>query len=240
MIERLSTGVHGLDEKMKGGFFKGSVNLVTGRTGTGKSSFCASFLYAGAIKGEPGVYVTTEEISENVKNDIKSMFNWNIDKLESKNLLSFLYLEPIVPTDMKVVENIGRILKIYIYDVSDKIEKIIKKTKAKRLVIDSTTIIEMFIKDEYMRRVGIMKLVNKLRELDVTTILAGNIQEESNALSMGGVIEFFVDTIIKLEFLPVAEEFKRTLTIRKMRRTDHSILIHPFDVTKNGLKIIKI
>jgi circadian clock protein KaiC len=240
MIERLSTGVHGLDEKMKGGFFKNSVNLVTGRTGTGKSSFCASFLYAGAIKGEPGVYVTTEERSENVKNDIKSMFNWDIDKLENKNLLSFLYLEPLVPTEMKVVEDIGRILKIYIYDVSDKIEKIIKKTKAKRLVIDSTTIIEMFIKDEYMRRVGIMKLVNKLRELDVTTILAGNIQEESNALSMGGVIEFFVDTIIKLEFLPVAEEFKRTLTIRKMRRTDHSILIHPFDVTKSGLKIIKI
>ena len=239
-MERLKTGVHGLDEKMEGGFFKGSVNLVTGRTGTGKSSFCVSFLYEGAIKGEPGVYVTTEEMAENLKDNIKSMFNWDIDKLEKKKLLSFLYLEPIVPTDMKVIKDIGRILKIYIYDVSEKIERIVKKTKAKRLVIDSTTIIEMFIKDEYMRRVGIMKLVNKLREFNVTTILAGNIQEESDALSMGGVIEFFVDGIIKLEFLPVAEEFKRTLTIRKMRRTDHSILIHPFEVTKTGLKIIKI
>jgi len=38
----------------------------------------------------------------------------------------------------------------------------------------------------------------------------------------------------------VAEEFKRTLTVRKMRRTDHSILIHPFEITKKGVKIIEI
>jgi len=49
-----------------------------------------------------------------------------------------------------------------------------------------------------------------------------------------------VDGIIKLDFVPVAEEFKRTLNIRKMRRTDHSIYIHPFDVTKEGLKLIKV
>ena len=43
-----------------------------------------------------------------------------------------------------------------------------------------------------------------------------------------------------LDFVPVAEDFKRTITIRKMRRTNHSTLIHPIDITKDGLRVIEI
>ena len=239
-MERLSSGVIDLDEKMQGGFVKNSVNLVTGRTGTGKTAFCASFLYSGAQKNEPGVYVTTEEPEEDIKEDIKSMFSWNIDELENKKLINFLVLEPVIPVNFDREEEMSRILKIYVYDLYEKIEKLVKKTKAKRLVIDSTTIIEMFIKDDYLRRVALMKLVNDLKKLGITTIVTGSVPEGTDLLSMSGIIEFFVDSVIKLEFLPVAEEFKRTLTIRKMRRTDHSIFIHPFEITKDGLKIIEI
>jgi len=74
----------------------------------------------------------------------------------------------------------------------------------------------------------------------VTALLTGTVPETSEGLSGGGIIEYIVDSVIKLDFVPVAEEFKRTLTIRKMRRTDHSVLIHPFAITKDGLKIIEI
>ena len=240
MIERVTTGVNGLDEKIEGGFVKGSINLVTGKTGTGKTAFCASFLYEGAKKNEPGVYVTTEEREEDIIADIQAMFNWDLKSIEDKKLLKFLYLEPIVPIDYDIIRDIGKILKIYIFDLYSNIEKIVKSINAKRLVIDSTTIIEMFIRDKYMRRVALMKLINNLKRLGVTTILTGSVPEGTDMLSLSGIIEFFVDSVIKLEFMPVAEEFKRTMTVRKMRRTDHSIFIHPFEVTKSGLKIIEI
>ena len=240
MIERVNTGIHGLDEKIEGGFVKGSINLITGKTGTGKTAFCASFLYEGAKKGEAGVYVTTEEKEEDIIADIQAMFNWDLKSIEDKKLLKFLYLEPIVPIDYDIVRDIGKILKIYIFDLYSNIEKIVKSINAKRLVIDSTTIIEMFIRDKYMRRVALMKLINNLKRLGVTTILTGSVPEGTDMLSLSGIIEFFVDSVIKLEFMPVAEEFKRTMTVRKMRRTDHSIFIHPFEVTKSGLKIIEI
>jgi len=239
-MERLDSGVKGLDGKIKGGFVKGSVNLVTGKTGTGKTAFCASFLYAGAQKNEPGIYVTTEEPEEDIKEDIISMFNWDINELEKKKLVQFLVLEPVIPIQFDREEEMGKILKIYVYDLFSKIEKLVKKMKAKRVVIDSTTIIEMFIKDDYLRRVALMKLINDLKKLEITTIVTGTVPEGTDLLSMGGIIEFFVDSVIKLEFLPIAEEFKRTLTIRKMRRTDHSIFIHPFEITKSGLKVIEI
>lgn len=239
-MERFNSGVEGLDEKMQGGFVEGSVNLVTGKTGTGKTAFCASFLYAGIKKNEVGVYVTTEEPEADIKADIKSMFNWDIDELEKKNLIKFLVLEPVVPVNFDQNEEMGRILKIYVYDLYSRIEEIVKKTNAKRLVIDSSTIIEMFIRDDYLRRVALMKLIGDLKKLGITTIVTGTVPEGTDMLSISGIIEFFVDSVVKLEFMPVAEEFKRTLTIRKMRRTDHSIYIHPFEITKDGLKVIEI
>lgn len=240
MSDRIFTGVHGLDEKMQGGFVRDSINLITGKTGTGKTAFCASFLYAGAQKNEPGVYVTTEESEADIKEDIKSMFNWDIDELEKKGLIKFLVLEPVIPVEFNREEEMSRILKIYVYDLYSKIEEIVKKTKAQRLVIDSSTIIEMFIQDEYLRRVALMKFIGDLKKLGVTTIVTGTVPEGTDLLSISGIIEFFVDSVIKLEFLPIAEEFKRTLTIRKMRRTDHSIYIHPFEMTKSGLKVLEI
>jgi circadian clock protein KaiC len=239
-MERLNSGVEGLDEKMQGGFVEKSVNLVTGKTGTGKTAFCASFLYAGAKKNEIGVYVTTEEPESDIKADIKSMFNWDIEDLEKKNLIKFLVLEPVIPVNFDKDEEMGRILKIYVYDLYSRIEEIVKKNNAKRLVIDSSTIIEMFIRDDYLRRVALMKLINDLKKLGITTIVTGTVPEGTDMLSISGIIEFFVDSVVKLEFMPVAEEFKRTLTIRKMRRTDHSIFIHPFEITKDGLRVIEI
>jgi len=240
MTDRVSTGVKGLDEKMQGGLVKGSVTLVTGKTGTGKTAFCASFLYAGAKENEPGVYVTTEEPELDIKEDIRSMFTWNMEDLEKKKMMSFLVLEPVIPANFNREEEMNRILKIYVYDLFSRIEEVVKKTNAKRLVVDSSTIIEMFIQDDYLRRVALMKMINDLKKLGVTTVITGTVPEGTDLLSISGIIEFFVDSVIKLEFLPVAEEFKRTLTIRKMRRTDHSIYIHPFEITKDGLKVIEI
>ena len=65
-------------------------------------------------------------------------------------------------------------------------------------------------------------------------------QNPGEGLSTLGIIEFLVDGIVKLEFVPIAEEFKRTLTIRKMRQVYHSTLIHPFEITREGIKILEV
>jgi circadian clock protein KaiC len=240
MIERVTTGIAGLDEKMQGGFPKGSVTLITGKTGTGKTAFSSSFLYAGALKGEPGVYITAEEREEDIKTDVKTMFGWELDNLEKKKLIKFMTIKPVFPGKAIKGDELSRLIKLYIFDLANKVQSSVKEIKAKRLVLDSVSIIEMFIKDEYMCRVAMIQLTDSLRELGVTSVLTGTIPEAAESLSGGGIVEFIVDGIIKLDFVPVAEEFKRTLTIRKMRRTDHSIYIHPFDFTDKGLKIIEI
>lgn len=239
-IPRISTGVKGLDQRMQGGFFEGSVNLLTGKTGTGKSAFCASFLYEGLKKGESCYYITTEQREEDLKGDIDAMFEWDFDTYERKKKIKFLSIKPIFPGKSADLEKMNKLIKLYVYDITSKIQSGIKLLKAQRVVVDSMSIIEMFIKDPYVARTVLMNIVETLKNEGVTALLTGTVPETSEGLSGGGIIEYVVDTVIKLDFVPVAEEFKRTLTIRKMRRTDHSVLIHPFAIQKDGLKVIEI
>jgi KaiC/GvpD/RAD55 family RecA-like ATPase len=240
MVERVDTGVIGLNSKMEGGFVRGSVNFVTGKTGTGKTAFCASFLYAGALRGEKGIYVTTEEREEDIKNDIKAMFYWDLEEMEKKGLLKFLSIRPEIPLKVISGEDIAKVVKLYMYELISKIEEAVKDFGATLLVVDSLSLVESFIRDEYLKKVALMQFIDRLKELGVTSLLTGTIPEGQEVLSTSGIIEFLVDSVIKLDFVPVAEEFKRTLTIRKMRRTDHSIYIHPFEITKTGIRIIEL
>ena len=237
-IDRVTTGIIGLDNKMEGGFVENSVNLITGKTGTGKTAFCSSFLHKGAQKHQPGIYLTTEERKKDLKNDIEAMFGWDMDELEEKGLVKIISLKPMFPS--KEIENLNRLVKSYISDLLDNVEDNVEEMDAQRIVIDSVSVIEMFISDEYLSRVALSSLMNNLRELNVTAVLTGTVPETSEGLSGGGIIEYLVDTVVKLEFMPVAEEHKRTLSIRKMRRTDHSVMVMPFDITPEGLKIIEI
>jgi len=237
-VARVSTGIIGLDEKMQDGFVEGTMNLVTGKTGVGKTAFCASFLKEGAESGEPGVYVTTEEREEDIRADIQAMFGWEFGDLEEQDLVKILSIKPIFPS--KEIDNLNRLVRSYISNLLDQVTQAVEEIDADRVIIDSVSIIEMFIRDEYMARVALASLLNKLREADVTALLTGTVPETSEGLSGGGIIEFLVDTVILLEFVPVAEEHKRTLTIRKMRRTDHDVEIFPFEITPEGIVIHEV
>jgi len=133
-----------------------------------------------------------------------------------------------------------RIIRLYISDIIRQITNAVTEINARRIVFDSISTLELFIRDKYLARNIIMDLIDKLKELKVTSLLTGTLPEEGEKLSTLGIIEFLVDGIIKLDFVPVVEKFKRTLTIRKMRRVNHSTLIHPFEITREGIKILEI
>ncbi len=238
MAERVTTGVIGLDERMQGGFVKGSMNLVTGKTGTGKTAFCANFLYGGVQNDERVVYVTTEERREDLAEDIWEMFGWNILEMEEDGMVSVMSVKPIFPS--KEIDNLNRLVRSYISDLLNDVSEAVEAIDADRVIIDSISVIEMFIKDEYMARVALSSLLNNLREIGVTSLLTGSVPETSEGLSGGGIIEYLVDCIILMEFVPVAEGYDRTMEIRKMRRTDHDVAIMPFEIRSDGLAIQEV
>ncbi|MCK4927580.1 MAG: hypothetical protein KAS11_03870, partial [Candidatus Aenigmarchaeota archaeon] len=211
-----------------------------GKAGTCKTTVSASFIYDGVQKNEPGVYITTEEMEDGIKNDLMSVFGWDFAALEQKGVLNFMSIKPIYPDKVLGDSDLAKISKFYTYDISKKIIAAVRAVGAKRLVIDSISIFEMFIKDKYLAKISLMTLLEELRKTGVTTVITGEIPESSEGLSRNEIVEYLADGVMKLEFVPVSEDYKRTITIRKMRRTNHSSDIHPFEFNKTGLNIVEV
>jgi len=235
---RIPTGIKGFDEIIGGGFIPSSVVMVGGKAGTGKTLFSSQFLYTGATQyNEPGVYVTLEERVEDIKQDVLDTFGWDLSELESKGLLLFLPLRVRRvwhPVEKRIV------LSMSLYQITQSIVETVDRIKAKRLVIDPISAIEMMFEDKFMIRSELSVLIDALKERNVTSIFIAEIPEKEVGLSRSEFIEFIADAVIKLDFLYLAKEYQRTLTIRKMRRSKHSTLIHPFIITPEGIEVLKV
>jgi KaiC/GvpD/RAD55 family RecA-like ATPase len=215
---KIATGIVGLDKLIGNGYEQGSINLVTGKTGTGKSIFSMQFLIAGAKMKEKGLFVTTEESGDYLKKQAESI-GWDIASLEKQGYLKIMPFEPFdIDTLMTKIADAARLFG------------------AKRVVIDSLSMFELYIDEPFKIRKAIFKFLEKLKEMEITTIVTAEIPEDSNNLSRSGVVEFLVDSVIVLQYLSIAK-YKRSLMIRKMRTSRHSMDIHPFEIGPSGIEI---
>lgn len=220
-MNRVSTGVPGLDELIEGGFPESSSILLSGGAGTGKSIFCLQYLYHGAKeKGEPGVYITLEEGPHNLWWNTQR-FKWDVLPLEQQNLLRIYKFEPT---------------KDILDDLDEQNNRIIEKAKslkAKRLVIDSITAFSFWLHEPAQMRYMVYTLIEKLRKLNCTTILSCETTGGKNVFSRFGVEEFLADGVLQLHFIPP----RRAVTVRKMRGTDHDKRVHPVTISDQGIAV---
>ena len=220
MVRRVESGITGLDPLIGGGFLTNSINLVTGETGTGKTIFCAQFLWHGLQKGETCLYITLEEDPEDIMEDVEQ-FGWNFRKYEERGLFKIIYHDPAQ------ISNLGTTI----------IDEI-KRLKASRLVIDSTSVIGMNIENPAQIRKMLINIVNTIKRSECVAIITSEITEGSKSLSRFGVEEFVVDSVIVLNYLEYAAGgLDRSLIIRKMRRTKHGKDIYPIDITSKGIAV---
>ncbi len=221
MIKRVPSGIPGLDRLVQGGLVENSVTLVTGETGTGKTIFACQFILHGIEQGEPGLYISLEESPEDIKNDMKN-FGWDLEKYEKKKLLRIVYHDPVQINNLDSVI-IGEVNSI----------------RAKRVVIDSTSLLALNIENPAQIRRRIFSVLNTIKRSSCTAIVISEIPEGSKALSRFGVEEFAVDGVVILHYLGIGEVSARSLTIRKMRRTRHGNDVYPMEITDKGVIIKK-
>lgn len=222
---RISTGIQGLDELIEGGFIRGSTILVTGGTGTGKTTFCAQFIREGLKRNEPGVYITLEEDPEDIKNDLKR-FGFNFERFEKSGLFCFVYQNPFE-----------------ISDISSSIVDAINSVNAQRVVIDPVSLVGMYMKDPAVLRKRLFEIIRLLKKTGTTILITSEILDESiggatvKSLSRFGVVEFVVDGVIVLNIFGIGETITRSLMIRKMRRTKHGTDVYPMEITSKGISV---
>jgi len=222
-VERVKTGVEGLDKLVEGGFPRGDTILLAGNTGSGKTILSTQFICEGVTKhGENGVYVTFEEDAKTLKRNMLR-FGYDLEKLESKGLIRVLDLEAIKGAGLSA--NIEFILNA------------LREIDAKRLVIDSLTAFLSACQEKFEYRTLMHLFYKILKKLGCTTVMTCSVPTGLETLGLG-IEEFIADSVITLESIIHGGELKTRFLIRKMRGTDHSKKYHEVIIGGKGLEIV--
>ncbi len=221
-MDRVTTGITGLDDMLNGGIPAGRHVALYGGPGSGKTSFCYEFLYRGAKAGEPGLYISLEETTEDIIENMKSTFPMLTD---APQLIADKQLEIVKPD------------KLDLEEVANILEDRITSSGIKRAVIDSATMIRMSFATEIEYRQTLFEFLSLLRNLDVTSITTVEATSARREEMKFDIEHFVMDGIINLYNLDREDRRVRALEIFKMRGTDHSRDLVPFKVTPQGFKV---
>lgn len=221
-MDRVKTGISGLDEMLNGGIPLGRHVALYGGPGAGKTSFGFEFLYRGAKEGDGGLYITLEETPDDIIENMKATFPLLTD---TQQLIKEKKLEIVKPNELDL-ENVANLL-----------EDRITSHGIKRAVIDSATMIKLSFKSDVEYRQTLFEFLSLLRNLDVTTLTTLESTTAKREEMKFDIEHFVMDGIINLYNLDREDRRVRALEIMKMRGTDHSREMVPFKVMPSGIKV---
>ncbi len=236
-IERVPTGIPGFDELCEGGLLRDRTYLLTGTSGAGKTIFAMQYIVNGILLyDEPGIFITTEERPQHLREHF-SVFNWDLEKLEEENKLALVDATSTkigLPSDERYVD-------VRPFDTRSLIDQIIniqEEIGAKRAALDSTTSIGYAIQDPAKFRVELLKISTTLEVLGLTSIFTCEVLEDKPSISgRFGVETFVTEGTIALYYTRSQGVRIRSLEIIKMRGSNHSRKIHPFEITNKGIVV---
>jgi KaiC/GvpD/RAD55 family RecA-like ATPase len=220
VVERIKSGIPGLDEMVDGGLPTGNLIVLSGDPGSGKTVLCWQFLYEGITKyNEPGIYVSLEEPEETVVEGAME-FGWDFKSLTQSGKL--------------------KIITIELYDferLKSSIEDTVKQIGAKRVVIDPGVIFKLFFDRELDARKRIVALGKMLKRIGCTSIITNEISLD-RMTSLYGLEEYVADGVILMYHTKVKNRFVRSIAVLKMRNTKISEQLKPLQIDNGGITVL--
>jgi circadian clock protein KaiC len=222
---KVGTGIAGLDEMLGGGFPAGHVVLVTGLPGTGKTCLGLQFLLAGAVVREKGVFLSLEEDGPQLL-EAARQFSWPVDAALKDGLLKVLRLDP-----KETRQNLQRI--------QTELGKELAALGARRIVVDSVSLLNMLSDDEPSRRATLFALAAACRGAGATTVLTAEADPLHPEVSRDGLSEYVADGVVLLGYRTASDGHRVGLALRvlKMRRTAHLRSAQPYTIGPSGITV---
>ena len=222
-VERLSTGVQGLDTMMEGGIPAGSSLLVAGPAGSGKTILSMHFLLDGVTHGQPGLLAVFEKRpSDYLKaNPLGAKATRHLED----GLLHVMYLRPL---DLSLDETL------------EEVRTMVLAHGVKRVVIDSLSGLELALAPAFREdfRETLHRMVAMLTAMGITLFLTVEVVDSYIDLrfSPHGTA-FLTDGIILQRYVELDGQLKRVMAVVKLRGSQHSKEIKLYDITNQGITV---
>lgn len=221
----VSTGISGLDNILNGGIPAGNTVILEGAPGTGKTTLGVQFLYHGAAeRNEPGIYITFEELPDQIYADMKGAFGWDLRALEKRDLLRIVCVSP----------------ELFLHQMTEPnglFEHMIRQIGCKRIVIDSVSLFKLAASSGDQHRKSFYSVRNILRKFSQTALLL----QERNGEHPGEIPfeNYVADGVIRLSLKDHMEKYrKRTIEVLKMRGTRIFEGEHLYKFAHQGIHVV--
>lgn len=222
--ERVSSGIPKLDTMLDGkGFYRGSLVLVSGTAGTGKTSVAAAFAEAACRRGERCMYFAFEESARQVIRNMRSI-GLDLGRWVEKGLLKIVGQRPTVHG-----------LEHHLMTLQFMIDGFDPAT----VVVDPVTnLIQVGTASDV--RATLVRLVDHLKGRNITAIFTSLTSGGAVAEKTDVGISSLADTWMILKNLETGGERNRVITILKSRGMAHSNQVREFQLTSKGIDLVDV
>src|SRR5688572_28321979 len=221
-IQRLPTGVRGLDDIVGGGIPEFSFNIIAGTPGCGKTTLAHQIVFANATAEKPALYFTV--LGEPVMKMLRYQQQYSFfESAKVGKAVRFINLSDVVAE-----QNLDAVL-----------EEIVKQVTAAGPsieVVDSfRTVVRKAMADasEVEMQVFIQRLAQFLSSCEATTFLVGEYVPEE---MRDNPLFTIADGLLWLSQLTERNSVVRKLQIFKLRGQESTPGLHTFRISEDGLQ----
>jgi circadian clock protein KaiC len=222
-IQRIQTGVPGVDEILGGGYLASTATLVRGEPGSGKSILSLHFLAAGTDADETGLYINLGEPETYIR-DTAHHFGLDIDPVEFLNLSASP--EEFQGDKTYTVFESGEVESP---SLVENIREQVRDIEPDRVVVDPVTEFRYLAPDDHQFRSQILGLIEFLKSEDATVLLTS----QAAASMPDDDLQFLVDAVINLGNDPE----RRTIRTSKFRGASVRSGYHTLQITEAGMRV---
>lgn len=217
--EVVPSGVAGIDAMLGVcGYYRGSSVLVSGTSGTGKTTFAASFVDAACRRGERAIFFSFEESKEQI---IRNMRSVGIDLAAhvEAGLLCFEVARPSL---------FGLEMHLTLMN------RLIERTHPAVVVVDPISALRGPASEVHAM---LLRMVDLLKVKGITALFTNLTAPEGPDRTDHG-LSSLMDTWIGLQHLEANGERNNVLYLLKSRGMSHSNQVREYEITRNGIDLI--
>ena len=221
---KISSGHPRLDAVLDGGYRRASSILISGTSGTGKTTLANTFAAYACTRGEKVLYISFEESQEAM---VSSMLSPGID-LRPALQGGKLRIVTSMPEARGSEEHLFNALKT------------IEAFQPDHVIVDSVSSCKRMGTQQAAYEY-VMRLANTCKEKGITIIFTNQAEGFRDEHEISGLgISSIMDVVIFLRYIEVGGEINRMLLVMKARGQKHSNQYREFLITDHGIDIVDV
>jgi len=217
----ISAGIPEMDELLNGGLERGTVTIITGPSGVGKTTLGLQFIKEAAGRGERSVVYVFEEAVATLLDRCEGV-NIPVRAMVDRGTLSVIKIEPLAYSP----DEFANLVRLEVEQAGSKI-----------VMLDSISGYKLSFRGDELTR-NLHGLCQYLKSRGVTMLLINEVESITGDFRVTELgISYLADNIIFLRYLEVRGQLRRAIGVLKKRLSDFEKTLREVEITRYGIKV---